>query len=561
MSWRTRSSISRSSSSLACVAVRPETRSSSRTRRPRAACSSLLELRGVRLAVGDALLAPRRSRPRVCSTWSSRAPQALLALRELDAPLARARCSTSPAACGLRAPWPRSRPPCGCVCASRLRVLEQRSAAARRPSARPRRTSSAGANRPVRQRAAPATRDRDHETPITTSICASRAPHGAMREPARQCGAAGKRPRVQEPPRRRGAVTVRRERERHTMLEIAATPRFWRQMIRSCRILRSSRGHAPVVEVAAQTQRDARPRALLAKPPIARAAAARGATSSAGRRARAIPAAFATASRHARSGQVVLDRAAGPQPRASRRSASAAGVALVVDVADRAQIVEHPAATSGGAAARELRAQLVAARARAARAQSPARRIAPVALVAIALRLGGTPLDGLPSMRRARGRSPSPRRHLGGRRRSPCRARERRAGHATPSSPPGSLSRMRLQRCRDARLQERDGVRRGPGRAASRRSEKYEPDFCDDLVLDPDVEDAALPGDALAVDDVELGLPERRRHLVLDDLDADAVAVRVAAVLERLDAADVEADRRVELERAAARRESRASRT
>ncbi len=72
----------------------------------------------------------------------------------------------------------------------------------------------------------------------------------------------------------------------------------------------------------------------------------------------------------------------------------------------------------------------------------------------------------------------------------------------------------------------------------------------DDLPVEPDVEHRALPGDPVAVDDVELGLLERRRDLVLHHLDADAVADRLDALLERLDAADVEADGRVELERA-----------
>ena len=72
-------------------------------------------------------------------------------------------------------------------------------------------------------------------------------------------------------------------------------------------------------------------------------------------------------------------------------------------------------------------------------------------------------------------------------------------------------------------------------------------------MLDAEVDEAALARDADAVEDVELGLLERRRHLVLDDLDARAVADRLGAVLERLDAADVEADRGVELERLAAR--------
>src|SRR5262245_21129924 len=46
----------------------------------------------------------------------------------------------------------------------------------------------------------------------------------------------------------------------------------------------------------------------------------------------------------------------------------------------------------------------------------------------------------------------------------------------------------------------------------------------DDAVLEPEVEDAARCRDALAELDVELGLAERRRDLVLDDLHADAVA-------------------------------------
>jgi len=79
----------------------------------------------------------------------------------------------------------------------------------------------------------------------------------------------------------------------------------------------------------------------------------------------------------------------------------------------------------------------------------------------------------------------------------------------------------------------------------------------DDLSLERRVEDGALPGDPRAVDDVELGLLERRRNLVLDHLDADAIADRLHALLEGLDPADVEPDRRVELERATARRRLR----
>src|SRR6266480_2384323 len=75
----------------------------------------------------------------------------------------------------------------------------------------------------------------------------------------------------------------------------------------------------------------------------------------------------------------------------------------------------------------------------------------------------------------------------------------------------------------------------------------------DDLPLEPRVEHRAFPGDARAVDDVELGLLERWRNLVLDHLDANPVAVGLDAFLERLDPADVETDRRIELQGAAAR--------
>src|SRR6266511_2214519 len=74
----------------------------------------------------------------------------------------------------------------------------------------------------------------------------------------------------------------------------------------------------------------------------------------------------------------------------------------------------------------------------------------------------------------------------------------------------------------------------------------------DDLAIDPGLEHRALPGDPRAVDDVELGLLERRRDLVLDDLHADAVADRLDPFLQGLDAADVEPHRGVELQRAAA---------
>ncbi len=70
-------------------------------------------------------------------------------------------------------------------------------------------------------------------------------------------------------------------------------------------------------------------------------------------------------------------------------------------------------------------------------------------------------------------------------------------------------------------------------------------------MLHAHVDQAALAADALAVEDVELGLLEGRRDLVLDHLAAGAVADRFRAVLEGLDAADVDAHGGVELQRAA----------
>src|SRR5664279_4493842 len=42
--------------------------------------------------------------------------------------------------------------------------------------------------------------------------------------------------------------------------------------------------------------------------------------------------------------------------------------------------------------------------------------------------------------------------------------------------------------------------------------------LANEALLPPDVDQRSLAGDALAIDDVELGLLERRGHLVLDDL-------------------------------------------
>src|SRR6266566_3013276 len=80
------------------------------------------------------------------------------------------------------------------------------------------------------------------------------------------------------------------------------------------------------------------------------------------------------------------------------------------------------------------------------------------------------------------------------------------------------------------------------------------PGLLHEVLLDRGVQDGAFPRDALAVDDVELRLAERRRELVLHHLDLGVHAHRLRAVLDRLLPPDVEADGRVELQRAAARR-------
>src|SRR4030095_15591473 len=53
----------------------------------------------------------------------------------------------------------------------------------------------------------------------------------------------------------------------------------------------------------------------------------------------------------------------------------------------------------------------------------------------------------------------------------------------------------------------------------------------------------------MTIEDVELDLLERRRHLVLDHLDASPVTDHVLLFLDRADPADIEAHRRIELER------------
>src|SRR5581483_896809 len=81
----------------------------------------------------------------------------------------------------------------------------------------------------------------------------------------------------------------------------------------------------------------------------------------------------------------------------------------------------------------------------------------------------------------------------------------------------------------------------------------------DDVAFERDVEDRAHLADAVSVGDVELRLTERRRDLVLDDFNARTRTDDLLPDLDLLELAHVQPDRRVEFERAAARRRFGAS--
>ena len=74
-----------------------------------------------------------------------------------------------------------------------------------------------------------------------------------------------------------------------------------------------------------------------------------------------------------------------------------------------------------------------------------------------------------------------------------------------------------------------------------------------DAQLDTQIDELTHLGDALAEHDVKLSLTERRSHLVLDDLGAGVVADELAGrILQALHAADIDADRGIILQGAAA---------
>src|SRR5690348_429100 len=74
----------------------------------------------------------------------------------------------------------------------------------------------------------------------------------------------------------------------------------------------------------------------------------------------------------------------------------------------------------------------------------------------------------------------------------------------------------------------------------------------DDLVQHPEVDHLALARNALAIEDVEIGLTKWWRHFVLHHLNAGLAADDFIAFLDRAYAADVEAHGGIELERIAA---------
>ena len=77
--------------------------------------------------------------------------------------------------------------------------------------------------------------------------------------------------------------------------------------------------------------------------------------------------------------------------------------------------------------------------------------------------------------------------------------------------------------------------------------------FLDQVLRYAQIDEVAFARDAFAVDDVELGFPERRCDLVLDDLYFGAIADYYFAFLDGGDAADVGANGGIEFQRAATR--------
>src|SRR5204863_5567858 len=78
------------------------------------------------------------------------------------------------------------------------------------------------------------------------------------------------------------------------------------------------------------------------------------------------------------------------------------------------------------------------------------------------------------------------------------------------------------------------------------------PAFFHQILGHSQIDQVTFFGDAFSVNDVELGLAEWRRHLVLHNLDLGAVAGNHFAIFNRRDAADIGTDARIKFQRAAA---------
>ena len=74
----------------------------------------------------------------------------------------------------------------------------------------------------------------------------------------------------------------------------------------------------------------------------------------------------------------------------------------------------------------------------------------------------------------------------------------------------------------------------------------------DNLVFDSKLDDLAFARNAFAIENVEVGLLERRRHLVLHNLGARFRTDDLFALLDSASAADVDTHRGIELKRIAA---------
>src|SRR5438270_10450524 len=72
-----------------------------------------------------------------------------------------------------------------------------------------------------------------------------------------------------------------------------------------------------------------------------------------------------------------------------------------------------------------------------------------------------------------------------------------------------------------------------------------------DVVQHREIENIALTRNPLAIENVELRIAKRSRHLIFDNLDLGAGTDNRIAILHRPDAADIDADRGVELQRLA----------